>query len=226
MKNSASETLYQRLKLLIQTDEISIGEKLPTEQSLCEIYGVGRSTVREAQRVLQAKGFVKIRRGSGAYVVSKREVGLDNEKQWLSNNKESIQDYMDVRVAIEVLAVRRLLARTEIPLEELEKIQERFAQAVEAENGELMADLDCAFHEAIAEYTQNTMLTAINGLVQKEFMTYRRITFEEPTTRRDAVTGHRKILAAMRVRDTDGAVFAIREHLNVSMRNAVSNLTE
>lgn len=47
------------------------GDKLPAEMELCELLHVGRSTVREALRVLQAMGLVEIRHGKGAFVTDR-----------------------------------------------------------------------------------------------------------------------------------------------------------
>lgn len=46
------------------------GTKLPNEFELGEKFGVGRSTVREAVKLLSSKGIVEVRRGSGTYVVT------------------------------------------------------------------------------------------------------------------------------------------------------------
>ena len=69
-KRSVSEFVYSKLREMIENGTIAVGQKLPTEQALCEQFGVGRSSVREASRILQAKGFVEIKRGSGVYAVS------------------------------------------------------------------------------------------------------------------------------------------------------------
>ena len=57
------EQVTARLKEYIQSDERQVGEKLPTERELCDDLNVGRSTLREAVRILQASGFVENRPG-------------------------------------------------------------------------------------------------------------------------------------------------------------------
>ena len=58
------EQVTARLKEYIQSDERQVGEKLPTERELCDDLNVGRSTLREAVRILQASGFVENRRAT------------------------------------------------------------------------------------------------------------------------------------------------------------------
>ncbi|MEM6745381.1 MAG: GntR family transcriptional regulator [Pseudomonadota bacterium] len=60
------------IKAKIDSGEHPVGDALPTEQALCEDYGVSRYTVREALRRLAALGLVRRRQGSGTEVVSRR----------------------------------------------------------------------------------------------------------------------------------------------------------
>ena len=54
----------------ILQEPVEIGEKIPNEFDLAEMFGVGRSTVREAVKSLVSKGILEVRRGSGTYVIS------------------------------------------------------------------------------------------------------------------------------------------------------------
>ena len=70
-----SEEILHRLKEMIKSDQYGYGDKLPVEKRLAEIFGVSRTTVREAMAVLEAEGWVTTRRGGGSYV--KRVRGQD-----------------------------------------------------------------------------------------------------------------------------------------------------
>ena len=56
--------------MYIQQEEIELGSKLPSEHKLAEIFGVGRSTIREAVKSLVIKGMLEVKRGSGTFVKS------------------------------------------------------------------------------------------------------------------------------------------------------------
>ena len=223
MDSSASNRLYAELKKTIVSPSSNIGDKMPTEQSLCKEYGVGRSTVREALRMLGAIGLLEIRRGSGAYIASKTDP-VTQGQGWIVRNKDSIQDYMEVRTAIETLAIKLFIVRQGEALGMLEEIQEKFEYALAEDNIEMASSQDLAFHEAIADNSGNAMLSQINRLIQKEFNIYREITFQEKLTRMDAIVAHRKIIDAARRQSTDDAVFAIQMHLKVSMDNAIMGI--
>ncbi|MEG0369731.1 MAG: GntR family transcriptional regulator, partial [Hungatella sp.] len=64
------------LKFIIDSDMES-GAKLPNEFDLGESIGVGRSTIREAIKILVSRNIVEIKRGDGTYVSEERGVGAD-----------------------------------------------------------------------------------------------------------------------------------------------------
>ena len=59
----------------IRCGEWEVGGRLPPERQLAGMLGTSRPTVRGALRVLQARGMVEVRRGSGCYLRSRRERG-------------------------------------------------------------------------------------------------------------------------------------------------------
>ena len=58
------------LMQFIREEPVEIGERIPNEFKLAEMFGVGRSTIREAVKSLVIKGILEVRRGSGTYVAA------------------------------------------------------------------------------------------------------------------------------------------------------------
>jgi GntR family transcriptional repressor for pyruvate dehydrogenase complex len=221
-KTPVSEKLYRELLTKIKSDSVSVGDRLPTEQALCAEYGVGRSTVREVARTLQAKGYVEIKRGSGVYVVSKEEYASERESKWLIDNKESIVNYMNVRMAIEELAVTLFIQQfNKKQFKDLLQIEEQFEKAVESGDVDKMVDMDKGLHGAIAKGTHNPLLISINRQLEETFETYRFITFSKAEHRKEAINAHRRILESIHNRDTNNALYNMRSHLRVSIDNAI-----
>lgn len=73
-KEHASRTIERDLRRKIELGELAAGDKLPSERSLAETFGVARNTAREAIRLLAAQGLVTIRHGSGVTVRGKRRL--------------------------------------------------------------------------------------------------------------------------------------------------------
>ena len=84
----------------------AVDTKLPAEMTLSKQLGVGRGTVREAFRLLEAKGLVEIRPGRGAFVASDKEAGTEQTVQWFRANEMELLDCVQVRNALEPLAAR------------------------------------------------------------------------------------------------------------------------
>jgi GntR family transcriptional repressor for pyruvate dehydrogenase complex len=72
---------------------------------------VGRSTVREALRIMEAMGFIEIRPGRGAFVLRNAEDDLSPLAAWFAEHATEVRDYVEVRMAIEPLAMRLMVDR-------------------------------------------------------------------------------------------------------------------
>jgi len=223
---SSSQRTYENLKKMITDGEIRVNEKFPNEFELCQKYDVGRSTIREAMRMLATNGYVEVKRGSGTYVISKTGNFSQTIGNWLRDNRDKLHDYMDVRIAIEQLSLRLFIKRfREENLKKVEEAQKQFENAIEDDDTNTIARFDEQFHSEIVRGTQNELLISINELLADSFTEYRLTTFAVRENRAAAIDGHRKILDAIRRRDTSEAVYSMKEHLNTSVENAVRQVT-
>ena len=127
-KRSLAEELAERLRQRITDEQFEVGEKLPAEPELMRIFGVGRSTVREAVKILVNMGFLKVQQGAGTFVES-RAAADDPMAQRL--RRADIRDLDEVRRILEVAIVERAAGRrTEQDIEKIERfLAERGATA-------------------------------------------------------------------------------------------------
>ncbi|WP_435524895.1 FadR/GntR family transcriptional regulator [Chryseobacterium indoltheticum] len=70
-RKTLAQEVAERLIEGISNDEYAIGEKLPIEPELMKIYGVGRSSIREAIKILSIQGILNVQQGVGTFVISK-----------------------------------------------------------------------------------------------------------------------------------------------------------
>lgn len=103
-KRSLAEELAERLRQRITDGQFEVGEKLPAEPELMRIFGIGRSTVREAVKILVNMGFLKVQQGAGTFVES-RAAADDPMAQRL--RRADIRDLDEVRRILEVAIVER-----------------------------------------------------------------------------------------------------------------------
>ena len=77
-KVNAVEQVFDQMQQLLIEGVWKTGEKIPSENELCETFGVSRITIRQAMQKLKALGLIETRTGSGSYV---RKVQLDDTLQ-------------------------------------------------------------------------------------------------------------------------------------------------
>ena len=214
-RQSAVQQAAERIKEYICSSERKIGDKLPPEHWFCEQLCVGRSTLREAIRLLQADGYTETRPGKGAFIASKTGHSHIDAAVWLSENRASLRDLLEVRFAIEELAVRLAVERfADQELQELRQIHDTYMKAVDREEIEELAALDAQFHFCIARMTHNALLINISELLTTNLANFRQQTFQIPRNVRNSIQPHIMILDAFSKRDVDLGVQAIRQHFD------------
>ena len=72
-RTNLTDTAVEAMRLEISSGRWPVGGQLPNEATLSSLLSVSRGTVREAVRVLVAKGFLETKQGSGTYVRSKTD---------------------------------------------------------------------------------------------------------------------------------------------------------
>lgn len=105
------QQVEERIRELIQEEQYQPGKKLPPEMELCQRLGVGRGTVREAFRLLQAKGVVEIKPGRGPCGGEPCRTGYRGI-DWLVENERELRDSIEIRTALEPMAARRMAERS------------------------------------------------------------------------------------------------------------------
>ena len=173
---SQTDLVVKELTKFFQTDEISEGDKLPTEMDLCERLKVGRSTLREAVKALQVMGYVQIEPGRGAFLKRKNlDTPVQGLLSWLGNRKAEVADIIEVRMQLEPLAARLAVERsTDDEIAGIDAIRLEFESVLaegsfDATTGERLGVLDEKLHAAIAEASHNPLLTHLNALVTVAF---------------------------------------------------------
>lgn len=98
----AYERAMKMIVDLIQREGLKNGDKLPPERTLAQMFGISRSTIREALQVVAANGIVDIKRGSGIYVIDpKRTEILLDLSQSEEDSRKRLNDLLELRMMIE-----------------------------------------------------------------------------------------------------------------------------
>lgn len=219
-KISVTDIVVDNLKELIKSGQIPIDSKLPTEKDICEQLKVGRSTVREAFRVLQAMGFVKMIPGKGAFVAKITDDDQDTIVNWFDKHKLQISDFMEVRGALETLSIRLAIERAKKKdIRDIESIQNDFICTIEKGDPNKLALLDEAFHSSIVKATHNQLLIAIHQKVSDAFKAYRLKSFAVKGFAVNALIPHNEILNALKEKNVEKGIQAMTNHIKKSLED-------
>ncbi|MEV8633752.1 FadR/GntR family transcriptional regulator [Streptosporangium sp. NPDC051023] len=209
--------LENLLRELLRDRRWKAGERLPSEVRLAEELGVGRSSVREAIRLLARDGLVDVRHGSGTFVT---DLPPDDEEapdvRRLLRRARLLEAY-EVRRALEVEAAR--LAAQRIRPEDVERLRARLHDRQERIDGEPSAfvDADLEFHRAIVELSGNAVLVGLFTVVRpvlREALI--EMVAHEPDLP-DVSCAHADVLEALARGDVEGAITATVDNLENTM---------
>ncbi|MHB8731994.1 MAG: FadR/GntR family transcriptional regulator [bacterium] len=202
-----------QIQRLIADGRLKPGDKLPPERELAEIFGVSRSSVRDAIRVLEVQGLVEPRHGDGTLV---REIPIDRLVRpladALSAGKDQLADLFDMRKMLEPPLARAAAFRaTDDDVRALEQIVERQTQRVRA--GELALEDDNEFHYRIATAAKNQVVLRTMDILMDLLRDSRARSLQGPGRAEKSLEGHRRILDAIKRRDPDAAAQRMRGHI-------------
>ena len=194
------------------------GTALPPEPALCESFSVSRTVVREAVKLLQEKGLVQVRRGSGTAVTPRVAWNMLDELVLAA----SIAEANGLEVLDDVVVTRRLLesdmanvaarqADDEVvaELHGLVDLMDRLVADPLA-----YADQDRAFHDAIMRTSGNRIARAVVRALERQVIHTAR--YVGAISRDLCVAsneGHRKIYLRIAAHDPDGASAAMFNHI-------------
>ncbi|UFH30925.1 FadR family transcriptional regulator [Chryseobacterium sp. C-71] len=166
-RKTLAQEVADRLIEGISNDEYAIGEKLPIESELMKIYGVGRSSIREAIKILSIKGILNVQQGVGTFVVAKNaQESLESQM-----NKAEIQDVQEVRSLLDSkIAAKAAINRTEEDLKTIKKYLDLRSQFAEENLATECYQADINFHLAIAEACGNKLLREIYKVATKNIL--------------------------------------------------------
>lgn len=196
---SVADRIERALESLILTGEYPPGSRI-NENALAARFGVSRAPVREACRLLQRAGLVRIVPNIGSFV---RDHSL-----------AEIVDLFDVRACLGRLAGEQATAAvTRDGLKQMRDLIAAMDEASAAADAARYIGLNIAFHAALYAATGNLRLAALDAQMGKEMRIYRRHGLEFGGGLAVSNVEHRAILAAMERGDREAAGIELEKHI-------------
>lgn len=216
---SLSQQVSQQLERIIASQTVPVGDKLPPEGALCDLFGVSRTVIREAITHLKSLGLVETRRGIGTRVLRSIPVQQQPVKKISLRTIEDILNILELRLAIEPEVAA--LAATRHDDQDKQRLEELHQNFIRAYKDTTQArDEDLAFHAGIAQATHNPAFVTIyeqwdvGTIPRTKLMS---VESEPETTYQyleKVAREHADILEAILTRNARAAHAAMYQHLN------------
>ncbi|XOK58376.1 FadR/GntR family transcriptional regulator [Paenibacillus elgii] len=187
------EMVSEELKQYIRNNDLKKGDKLPSAETIMKILGVGRSSLREALRYLEASDVIEVVNGKGIYVKETAQYQM-SAKINVEDERSALLQLMEVRRALEVLAVE--LAAQRSTDENIEEMR-HYLLEIERTRGQASSIADMKFHQAIYKATGNPILQSIVESVWELFSVFWNAPFGHQEIFQDSFPFHQTLFAAI-----------------------------
>ena len=208
-KTSLVDEVIVAMRRMLSEDAWAPGTRLPSEQELGRQLGVGRSTVREALRVLGHLGVVESRSGLGTYVV-----GRDMQSARVEHppTPQALQELYEFRRAIEIPAARLAAERrTDAQMQAIHAAWDECGRAVKSDSPDEFARLDYRFHFSIVAASQNQLFIDAYRGIEKAFASRVNLILAQGPLR-SMLHFHDELIAAIERRAPEAAEQAVAEN--------------
>ena len=193
------EDVADRLREQIFSKELEPGSWLD-EQSLAAQFGISRTPMREAIKVLASEGLITIKMRRGAYVT---EVA-----------RQDLEQIFSILSLLEGQAAKEAASKaTEAQLNLLDDLHHRLEKAAADRDLEQFFDINVKFHELIQEIAGNKWMNNVIADLRKVLKLHRRDSLTSTGRLQNSLVEHREILGSLLKRDEQAAELAMQKHL-------------
>ncbi|GLS20872.1 GntR family transcriptional regulator [Labrys miyagiensis] len=220
VRRKLSDEVFDRLKALITTGELSPGDPFPSERELMDRLGVGRPAIREAMQQLSTIGLLTISHGERARVRQPTARSIfqqvdDAANVLLSSSPASLEHLKEARRFFELGMVRQAAEKADAKA--IAALQEALArQRASLGNADAFITADMQFHTRIAAISGNPLFEAMSeatlGWLKQYYTDLLIWTGKENIT----LSEHEEILGRIIAHDPEGAEKAMAKHLDRS----------
>lgn len=207
-----SASIAHGVEELILRGDLPRGQRLPTEAELGEVLGVSRSVIRDAVRMLVARGLLEVRQGHGTVVAPPSDEAFGNAMVGLlMRSGATMGEVIEARTALET-RLAPLIARnaTDEDLQRMDVRLEEMVEAVRRHDDEAIDVAHFDFHRAMYDALHTPALETLLRPMQRCILLTSPLM--KPEDSQDWLDAHHDIVVALRSHDPAQAEAAVRAH--------------
>lgn len=201
-KRSLADEVAEHLRVAINAGTYKVDEQLPTEPELMKQFGVGRSSVREAIRILANSGLLRVQQGVGTFI--EESTGI-TEPFHQRLKRADIQDIREVRQLLEMkIAEKAAINHTEADLIKIKKMLDKRNETAYTGSLHECVQADIDFHTSLAEAAGNPILTDLYQSFSMHVTGWLK-SFSDTQEFKDTVQLHQELYEKIKARDSKKA---------------------
>ncbi|ABM58458.1 FadR/GntR family transcriptional regulator [Verminephrobacter eiseniae] len=212
-KRTVKDQISDKLAYMIHSGLLRAGDELPSERALATTLEVSRETVRAAIGVLHARRMVEVSQGARTKVIGAGLLPMHESVSTLGSLKErSFEEVAEARAAVELQVIRFAAQRiTDNGLARLSSLVKEQELMLKDPVGFQISDRE--FHTTLYKSCGNSLLVDVVSDFYDYALEYRRRALQRPGAIKHSVQDHKEIVDALKTRNPDAAVAAMRGHL-------------
>jgi len=194
------------------------GERLPPESKLVELFGVSRTAVREAMKILAAIGVVEIRRGDGTYIATDSISNALNPLEFaLIIGKKSSSDLLELRKILDLGCCEFVIKKAnEEDIKILTELAKEYKTLVEScAPIAVILEKDIELHKTFIQTTKNEPLIIVSHTVIALFTESMLKALSKPNVAFEGIRQHMAIVESIKARDIVGLREHMEDHLSI-----------
>ena len=167
------EQVMEKIRKLIASGEFKVHDRLPTENEMAEMFGTGRSSIREAIKVFNYLGVLESRAAKGTYVCPRSNISTEALTWSMLLGQDDYYELIDMRAAMELWSMVALTGKyhqnpgsVSDTVGMLETRVSKMRAAIENGDSASLARADYEFHSVIIESSRNTLFSSIYEILR------------------------------------------------------------
>jgi GntR family transcriptional repressor for pyruvate dehydrogenase complex len=214
-ENKAYLKVIQHIKKLLLNEQLSLGDKLPTERELSEILSLSRNSIREAIKIMENMGIIESRHGSGNYLVGNIGKNFTDSLSMMVLMKRV--DYLEISQLRRGIEIQALSLAMNIITEDDLSLLNLLVNKMYGCNKIQQATLDKEFHYTIVAMCKNDLMLSIMQSLSEicEQFIEHILNGTLKNEKNPFIKLHKKILESLVQKDLSMGIEAINEHYDI-----------
>lgn len=210
--------VMEKFKELIASGQYRVHDKIPTESELAEMFGIGRSSIREAIKIFNYLGVLESQIAKGTYVCDDSKISAEALTWSILLGKRDLDELIELEGAFELWSLLSLAERYACGDDEargvvrsLEESVRRMKVAVDAEDDPKVIEEDDQFHTIIVDSSKNSLFMSVYRTLRS--FRWKEIEKAHARSPADCVQHHIEILEAVRTGEPLRVQSVYKKHL-------------